>query len=67
MIVKVKILTPLAGVFAEYQPEVGEIYDASYAPPKWLVTGKQHTSPVCIIQIKDKKICLRQNEYEIVG
>lgn len=66
MKVKVKILKPLPGVFAEYQPEVGQIYDASYAPPRWLVRGKQHTSPTCIIEVKDKKICLRQNEYEIV-
>ena len=67
MIVNVKILTPLSGVFAEYQPEVGEIYEASYTPPKWPSKGKQISSPVCIIKMNDKNICLRQNEYEIVG
>lgn len=67
MIVKVKILTPLSGVFAEYQPEVGEIYEASYSPLKLRYNGKKHLAPVCIIKMKDKKICLRQNEYEIVG
>jgi hypothetical protein len=67
MIVKVKILRPLPGVFAEYQPEVGKIYDASYKPCKWNPGGSQHTSPVCVISVKDKKICLKTQEYEIVG
>jgi hypothetical protein len=67
MIVKVKILTPLSGVYAEYQPEVGKVYDASYTPSKWLTSGKQHAAPVCVIDVKDKKICLKNSEYEIVG
>jgi hypothetical protein len=66
MIVKVKILCPLPGVFAEYQPEVGKIYDASYKPFTW-IKGKQQTAPICVIEVNDKKICLKTSEYEIVG
>lgn len=62
---KVKILKPLNGVFVEYQPEVGGVYDAIYNdtgyPSKW----KCHTS-ICIIDVKDKKICLRKGEYEVL-
>ncbi len=67
MIVKVKILTPLSGVFAEYQPEVGNVYDAHYTPARFIEGGKQQKAPVCIIDVLDKKICLKHREYEIVG
>jgi hypothetical protein len=67
MIVKVKILCPLPGVFAEYQPEVGKVYDASYTPRRFVKSGNRHALPVCIINVKDKKICLKSKEYEIVG
>lgn len=67
MIVKVKILRPLSGVYAEYQPEVGRVYDAVYSPPRWTSCGKEHKSPVCVIDVRDKKICLKAREYEIVG
>ena len=66
MIVKVKILCPLSGVYAEYQPEVGKIYDASYTPFT-RIRGKQQASPVCVINVNDKKICLKTREYEILG
>jgi hypothetical protein len=66
MIVKVKILCPLPGVYAELQPEVGKIYEASYRPPKVHATYQSmHYAAVCIIEVNGKKICLKQNEYEI--
>lgn len=62
---KVKIIKPLNGVFAEYQPVVGGVYDAIYnnriTSHKW----NSH-SCTCIIDVKDKKICLRKGEYEIL-
>jgi hypothetical protein len=65
MIIKVKILRPLAGVFAECQPEVGKVYVASYRPSLKHTTYNLHYAPVCIIDVNGKKICLRPNEYEI--
>ena len=65
MLLKVRILTPLNGVFAELQPEVGEVYEANYSPARHLKDGHNHYAPVCVIEMKGKKICLRPNEYEI--
>lgn len=62
---KVKILCPLCGVYPMYQPEVGKIYDADYRPVNYRTTG-QVNSPVCVIDVQDKRICLRKGEYEIV-
>ena len=61
---KVKILQPLAGVYPKYQPEVGKIYDAEYrnAFKKY----GQWYQAVCVIDIFDKRIALRQGEYEVV-
>lgn len=62
---KVKVLCPIPGVYPMYQPEVGEIYDADYRKATRNSTG--HTnSPVCVIKIRDKNICLRSGEYEIL-
>lgn len=61
---KVKVLCPLPGVYSKYQPEVGKIYDADYR--KIARTTGQTTSPVCVIKILDKSICLKTGEYEIL-
>lgn len=55
---KIKAIKPLPGVYVKYQPEVGKIYDAEYC------TIRQ--SAICIINILDKRIVLRQDEFEIV-
>ena len=65
MILKVKVTRPLEGVFAEYQPEVGKVYEASYSPPKVRKDIGHHYAAVCVINVNGKKICLRQNEYEM--
>lgn len=62
---KVKVLCPLPGVYPEYQPEVGKIYDADYRKVNHRTSG-QVNGPVCVINILDKRICLRKGEYEIV-
>ena len=64
MRVKVKILCPLNGVYAELQPEVGEVYEANYNHARHNKDGQRVYAPVCIIDVKGKKICLRPNEYE---
>ena len=65
MIVKVKVLCPLQGVFPECQPEVGKVYEAKYSPPKVNKDFSHHYAAVCVIDVNGKKICLRQNEYEM--
>ncbi len=62
---KVKVLCPLPGVYLEYQPKVGQVYEADYRKAKRISSG-QTNSPVCVIDIRDKRICLRSGEYEIV-
>jgi hypothetical protein len=62
---KVRVIRPLSGVFLEYQPEIGKIYEADYRRAKRRTEG-QTNAPVCVIKILDKHICLRSGEYEIV-
>jgi hypothetical protein len=60
------IIKPLAGVFAEYQPEIGKVYDAKYIPreSKGIRGGN---SEFCVIEVKDKWIILRRDEFAVVG
>ena len=62
---KVRIIKYAEGVFPEYQPEIGKVYDAKY----WeqASDNMKKVRPVCIIDVKDKRIALREDEYEIVG
>jgi hypothetical protein len=62
---KVRVLKPLCEVYAAYQPVVGGIYDADYRKPNFNTSG-QVNAPVCVIKIKDKFICLKSSEYEIL-
>lgn len=63
---KVRVIKYLDGVFPEYQPEVGRIYDALYNEKRTGGTGSGWAY-ICIIDVKDKKICLKRDEYELVG
>ena len=62
---KVKILCPLCGVYAAYQPAVGGIYDADYRMSNQTERGGG-CNTACVIKIRDKSICLRPREYEIL-
>ena len=61
---KVRIKKYLNGVFARYQPEIGKVYDATYKEGG----GKENrkTPPVCVIDVRDKHIALKKDEYEII-
>ena len=63
---KIRVIRPLDGVFTEYQPEVGRIYDAIYNEKRTGGIGSGWAY-ICIIDVKDKKICLKREEYELVG
>lgn len=62
---KVRILCPLSEVYPKYQPKVGEVYEAYYKKTQFRSGGKAY-NPVCVIEVLDKKICLRKGEYEIL-
>lgn len=65
---KIRIVKPLDGVYPLYQPEVGKIYDAEFVPPKKHQSRKGHYNlGFCVLDIDDKKIIVRQGEYEMVG
>ena len=62
---KVKILKHLEGVFPEYQPTVGKVYNANYTPGKHHKNGCRNAE-FCVVDILDKRIVLRSREFEIV-
>lgn len=63
--VPVRIVIPnyLEGVFAKYQPVIGKVYDAVFFDND---SYAGHGKEFCIIDILDKKICVRKHEYEMV-
>ena len=63
---KVRVLCPLPGVYASYQPVVGRIYDADYRKSTRNPVTRSGNTAVCAIKIRDKSICLRTGEYEIL-
>ena len=56
---KIKVICHLPGVFPEYQPEIGKVYDAEYA-----TTEKK--LEFCVINVSDKRIVVRKGEFEVV-
>lgn len=62
---RVRVLHYLPGVYTEYQPLVGGVYEADYRQPLRTSPGGTY-SPICVIKVRDKSICLRRGEYEIL-
>lgn len=62
---KVRIEKGLEGVWPEYQPDIGKIYDADYTPAK-RNEKRSMNREFCVVDIKDKRIVLRRGEFEIV-
>lgn len=64
---KIRIVRELNGVFPQYQPEVGKICDAEFVPPKKHPSRPGHTHiGFCVIDVADKKIIVRPDEYEMI-
>ena len=59
--VKVRAIRYLNGVYLEYQPEIGKVYDGKYR------RSSKNCASFCVIPVLDKQIVLRQGEFEIVG
>ena len=57
---KVKILRELDGVYPEYQPEIGKVYEEEYHESRGKYAG------IAVISIKQKKIIVREGEFEMV-
>lgn len=62
--IKVRFFEPIPGVYAKFQPVIGEIYGAVFYPGSRKY-GCCH-SEVCLVKIKDKLIAVRKGEYERV-
>ena len=55
-------------VFPKYCPKVGRIYEADYSPRKKKGTGNYSgKGEFAVVDILDKRIVLREGEFEIVG
>lgn len=61
----IKVIKDAEGVFPEYMPEVGKVYEAKYVPRSRRHNGTGN-GEFCVINILDKKIVLRSGEYELV-
>lgn len=66
---QIKVIKELLEIFPEYQPKVGQIYDAELSPQagkRFDNTWGSGKMEFCVITVLDKKIVLRKGEYEIV-
>ena len=61
---KIRIIKEIIGLFPQYQPKVGKIYDAEYVD-----SSREYRTypPVCIVDISGKRIVIRKDEFEIVS
>ena len=60
---KIRIIKEIEGVYPEYRPKVGKVYDAEYIDSS---KAYKKFPPVCILNISGKRIIIRKNEFEIV-
>ena len=61
---KVRIIKEIEGVFPEYRPKVGKVYEAEYIDSS---KNSKKFPPVCIVNIAGKRIIVQKKEFEIVG
>ena len=57
---KIRVIKEILDLFPECRPEVGKVYDADY------VIGHGKAGDVAVIDLANKKILLRKNEFELV-
>ena len=60
---KIRIIKEITGLYPQYQPKVGKIYDAEYIEPTY---KKRNCHAICVIDIAGKRIVIRNGEYEFV-
>lgn len=60
---KIRITKEIPGLFPQYTPKAGKVYDAEY-----IESAPYHKAPpVCVVGIAGKRIVIRKDEFEIVG
>jgi hypothetical protein len=61
---RIRIVKEIEDVFPRYRPKFGNVYDAEY-----IDSSKPYKvfPPVCILNIADKRIIIRKDEFEILG
>ena len=65
-IVKIRCIETVLGIYAEYRPQKGKIYDAIVGESR--KNGKKpQKGKFAIVKMLDKSIVLREGEFEIVG
>ena len=61
---KIRIIKEPHGLYPQYRPKVGKVYDAEYIDSS---KAYKKFPPVCILNIAGKRIIVRQDEFEVVG
>lgn len=61
---KIRIIKEATGLYPQYKPKVGKVYDAEYIEPYY---NYQKGGPICVIRMAGKRIIIRKDEFEIVG
>lgn len=57
---KIRVTKEILDLWKECRPELGKVYDADYA------IGHGKAKDVAVIDLAEKKIVLRMDEFEIV-
>lgn len=60
---KIRITKEIEGIYQEYCPKFGKIYNAEYIESN-ITYQKGHA--ICVVNIAGKRIIVRENEFEIV-
>lgn len=59
---RIRVPNPIEGVYREYQPDNDKVYDTFFCKG----TAKDKETGFCVLDIKDKRIVVRDGEFEFV-
>ena len=65
----IKVTKFVEDIFPEYRPTVGAVYEADYTPRatrRGIWKGYSGNREFCIVNIRGKRIVLRDGEFEIL-
>lgn len=64
---RVRVTKEILDLFPQYRPRTGDVYDARYIPAKHQKDGSCNAHRAfCVVDVLDKRIVLREDEFEIV-
>ena len=61
---KIRIIKEVMGIYPKYQPKQGKMYFAEYIEA---TNSGRKAAPICVIKMADKRVIVRNDEFEIVG